>query len=403
MMWFTRGTVPPAARWSAALLIGCGLLAALPVRAMDGNDVQIRGTLDVTESNRGKPLDSNRTNLGFTPFDPYRLRLFLDGQTTPGLQIYTQFLMDDNFSPRVYGAYAMWTPHQDRDLHVLIGKIPWLLGTYAPRTYSDKKPLIGTPLMWYYHTTLRYDAMPPSVDALLAVSGTGQYGTSYAPSQVPRKGVPVLYDACWDVGLALNGSARPFEYAVSMVNGSPSMMESDADNNTGKSFLGRIGLQAGPAIRVGVSASYGPWLSESFNPSLPPGKTANDYHQTAVVGDAELLAGRFEMHAEGVANEWETPTVGNLDVASYYVEGRLGVTAGGWVAARWEQMRFGDVTSSAGVSQPWDYDIDRLETGLGYRFTRGVIGKLVYQRTVTLDPDDVETLQLYAAQMIFSF
>ena len=91
---------------------------------------------------------------------------------------------------------------------MLIGKIPWLLGTYAPRTYSDKKPLIGTPLMWYYHTTLRYDALPPTTDALLAAAGTGQYGTSYAPGQPPRKGIPVLYDACWDVGVALNGSAQ---------------------------------------------------------------------------------------------------------------------------------------------------------------------------------------------------
>jgi hypothetical protein len=117
----------------------------------------------------------------------------------------------------------------------MAGKMPWIIGTYGPRTYSDRKPLIGTPLIYQYHTTLRYDAIPPNADALLAVAGRGQYGVQYGGATSKFRGMPVIYDFCWDAGLAVTGSQSGLEYAVGMINGAPGWMVPSQDNNNGKS------------------------------------------------------------------------------------------------------------------------------------------------------------------------
>ncbi len=101
------------------------------------------------------------------------MRLFANSDLGNGFQVYTQALLSDAAMVRVYGAYVTYTPYPGLDLHVMAGKIPWRIGTYGPRTYSDKKPLIGTPLTYQYHTSLRGDRLVPGADALLSAAGTG--------------------------------------------------------------------------------------------------------------------------------------------------------------------------------------------------------------------------------------
>jgi hypothetical protein len=45
-------------------------------------------------------------------------------------------------------------------------------------------------------------------------------------------------------------------------------------------------------------------------------------------------------------------------------------------------LRFGQVTTSAGLVRPWDDDVERLEAGGGYRVSRDVRVKAVMQRNV---------------------
>src|SRR5262249_27941718 len=179
---------------------------------------------------------------------------------------------------RAIGAYAMYTPREDTDLHVSIGKLPWPIGTWAPRTYSDKNPLIGPPLMYQYHSTLRYDDLPKTVDALVAKAGQGQTGVSYTTTSA-RRGMAVVYDLCWDLGIVAAGSPRPVEYAFGVTTGVPAHMNTVVDENHGKNFLGRVGFVPIPALRVGVSASYGPYVPDAIKSQLPPGAKPTDFNQ----------------------------------------------------------------------------------------------------------------------------
>ena len=387
-----RGLVPAA--------LALSLAVAGTARAAE---VQVHGVLDVVAAERGDAYTTNRLTRGDANFDAYGARLFVNAQVNPRIQVFTQVTLRDASNMYVDGAYVMVTPSAAHDLHVLAGKIPWPLGTYAPRTYSSKNPLIGTPLMYQYHSSLLWYEVVPSTDALIAASGTGQTGVNYF-GYAEGLGMPIVDDSYWDVGVTLVGAQRPFEYALGMTAGTPGWGSTGEDGNAGKTVLGRIGVMPIPAVRLGISGAYGPYLESFLKPSLPPGAAVEDYHQKLAMADLEVQMGLIELRGEAAHNTWESPFVGDLKVGSGYGELKVKLPVGAFVAGRFDVLRFAKVTDSLGGRHPWDTNVTRLESGFGYRFDRDVVAKLVYQQT-TLEHDTAphERLGLYAAQLSVAF
>ena len=371
-----------------------------PARA---SDLDIHGLLDLVPSEHSQAQGLNTLTRGDSPFDAYGVRLFVDGRANDHLAVYSQFVLRDATNPYAEGAYVLWSPSTARDFHVLAGKIPWAIGTYAPRAYSNKNPLIGTPLMYQYHTNLVWYALPPSVDALIAASGTGQYGVNYFGVPMSR-GMAIVDDSYWDVGVTVTGSERPIEYAVGATAGTPGWATPGQDENSGKTVLGRLGLAPFPSLRVGVSGAYGPYLVDGLQSQLPPGKNVNDYHQELGMADAEVLVGHLELRGEGAWNVWQSPTLGDLRVRAGYVEAKYSLPFGAYVAGRFDRMRFAEVTNSTGAKVPWDSNVDRYEVGGGYRFDRNVTLKLVYQSNRTETSDDAyHRVSFFAGQASVAF
>lgn len=394
-------TTPRAWAWPAAAALLA--LAPLDAQALEGTEIRWRGLLDVALAERGTAYQLNVLTRGDANFDAYGMRLFADGQVGERLQVFGQMVLRDKSGIYVEGAYATFTPDLERDLHVLVGKLPWAIGTYAPRSYSNRNPLVGTPLMYQYHTTLSWYSIPANADALLAEAGSGQHGVGYAFGGF---GMPLVDDSYWDVGVTITGSGRPLEYAAGMVMGTPGWGTTDQDDNSGKSFLGRVGLAPMPSLRIGVSAAYGPYLQDALNPSLPAGKHATDYHQRLGMADLEVLAGHVEVRGEAAFNVWETPTVGDLETAGGYVEAKYSFPFGGYLAGRFDAIRFGEITDSGGARRPWDADVTRYEAGFGFRLNRGSIAKLIYQyneMAATAPGGDQTNSSMVAGQLSISF
>lgn len=360
-----------------ACALALALLSPLPARAAD---LKWHGLLDLMVAEHSDAFEYNTLTRGDNPFDPYRLRLFMDAQMDDHVQVLGQVVYDDASGIYVDGAYIIYTPWLERDLRLIAGKQPWPVGTWAPRTYSNKNPLVSAPLMYQYHTTTLWYAVPPTADALLATAGRGQIGVDYFGSPMGI-GMPVIDDSFWDVGITLTGSQRPFEYALGVVAGAPSWGSTVKDDNSGKSVLGRIGFTPSPAVRFGVSASYGPYLHESMNPDMPPGKTVNDYAQQLFMADLEVQVAHVELRAEAMRNTWETPTVGDLDVEGGYAELKYSMSSGIYLAGRWDIQQFGKITNSSGIEHTWDWDVTRVEAGVGYRIARDATAKVIYQWT----------------------
>ena len=379
------------------LLAVAGLFTAMPLYA---SDFRVHGLLDLVAAQRSDTYQLNRLTRGDSQYDPYGLRLFLDGNVNDRLDVFGQVVLRDGANPYVDGAYVSFTPFSGHDTHLLAGKIPWPVGTYGPRTYSNKNPLIATPLMYQYHTTLLWWAIPPSADVLIANSGNGQYNIDYFGFPMGM-GMPVVDDSWWDVGVTAVGSQGPLEYSMGIMAGTPGWGNTVEDENTGKTILGRLGLVPAPGLRFGVSGALGPYLIEDLNGQLAPGQNVNEFRQKIGMVDVEFATGHLELRAEGAWNTWQTPTVGDLDVATGYVEMKYALSFGAFIAGRLDGMRFSDIADSTGVEHTWDSNISRWELGAGYRFDRNILAKLVYQHT-TMEGRDLEP-SLLAAQLGVGF
>jgi hypothetical protein len=186
---------------SAALI-----LAPIALRA----EVRVGGYLDVVAKNSDNQDITNITFKNFSNFHSIRTRLFFDAPVDDKVAVFSQFLMDNNtFS--VYAAYARITGIAGKYLNANIGFIPTTVGSFVAREYSDKNPLVGQPLLYIHHSNFipgRSDSIR-TVDDLLAIR-----------SKRSRFGLPVIYDACWNTGVELYGSAGRFDYSLGVLAGS---------------------------------------------------------------------------------------------------------------------------------------------------------------------------------------
>lgn len=356
-------------------------VSLLAPAAAHATELRAHGLLDLVLSSGDEARYTNLQTQGDSNFDPYRVHLFLDAKVSPTLDVYLETILHEgSFSVVADGAYAQWTPWADRDAHLEAGKVPWPIGTWAARTYSDHNPLVGMPLMYQYHTSLSWSVEPVSIDALVGAAGTGQ--TSLAYSSGFGLGMPVVDDRWWDVGAVVLGSQRPFEYSLGVMQGSPGWPVTAADNTPGETVLGRFGFAPTAGVRVGTSASWGTWMPEWFSYGLPAGHSLRDYHEGLAMADLELSRGPWELRSEGFLKQWETHTTGTLHLHGGYGEARFGLGDGAWLAARYDMIRFANVTTSAGVHRPWDDGVDRFEGGFGYRVNRDVRLKAAWQHDV---------------------
>src|SRR5581483_9799523 len=87
------------------------------------------------------------------------------------------------------------------------------------RTYPSENPLIGYPLAYQYLTSLRPDALPASVDELLAMRGRGWLSSFSLGNLAPEHGVPVANVFRWDTGVQVHAENDRVAATVSATTG----------------------------------------------------------------------------------------------------------------------------------------------------------------------------------------
>lgn len=380
--------------------LAIGLLAAVPARAEDAPRLRVRGLADLVLHNDTHPVELATFDGEGSALESQRLRLFVEGSASPNIDVFTQVIFSQE-SFLLDGAYALVTPWRQRDLHLMAGKIPWPVGTWAPRTYSNKNPLITSPLMYQHHTSLRWDDVPPDAAALLSAAGTGWDGADYGDDS-GAPGMPIVDDYGWDFGVVALGSIAPVEFAAGLTSSAPGWGSPGEDVNDGKAVMGRLGVVPVAGVRLGVSAARGAYLGDWVRRNLPADRTEADYQQTLGMADLSFERGHLDLRGEAYVNEWETPYTGTLRTSGGYAEGRYGFDNGWWLAVRAETMRHSDLSDGV-VTRPWDDEVDRLDGGLGYRISRGAAVKAVWQRTRLHQADGVQSFDLFAGQLSLEF
>lgn len=370
------------------------LLALLTLLASGGLKAQVNvgGLVDVVFKNSDNEDITNVTRRNFSNFHSSRARLFFDAAPAENLEVFTQILVD-NYSFQLYGAYMRFTNIGGSQLNAQIGLIPHPVGSWGPRTYSNINPLIGVPMVYNMHSS--YIPGGPTavrdVDDIIALRDSRS-----------SRGLPVIYDACWNTGAEIYGSSGKLSYSIGLLTGSVSEPTLEQTKDIPQ-VTTHITYNLSSRITIGGSAFIGPYLVEGgFNDSLPVGADHDDYMNGGVGYELHVSGRYFDIYSESFYTYWEHPYLPKLNLYSGYVEGKYKFTPGWYVAGRFGFYEPGKLIDSQGASRNWDYPVKRFEGGIGYHPNRRTTLKLVTQIN-NFELTDAFDSELYALQFAVSF
>jgi hypothetical protein len=344
-----------------------------------------------------------------------RLRLFLDARLGTHLYGFVQGRLDRGFDPRerTFSArldeyFVRYTPLDDPRVNLQVGKFATVFGNWVPRHDSWNNPLINAPLP-YENVTIVADATIPMTPAELLLRRN-------LPDR-KRAWLPVIWGPNYTSGAAIFGHLGRFDYAAEVKNAALSARPHEWDGTvrtwSEPTASGRLGWRPAPPWTLGVSFSSGPYLREEAERGLPADEDTGDFRETVAGADASFAWRHWQLWAEFFAARFEVPSrfpicrgcappVTDADTAAYYLEARYKVTPKLFAALRWNQQLFADVSDGRGGDHPWDRDVWRVDTALGYRFDRHLQAKLQYSYTRQVG-DLQQGEQLVAAQVTVKF
>lgn len=344
------------------------LLVLVPV-AVHAAEVNLRVLADVVVSGDDGLEGLNRMRTQDSYSDFLHTRVFLDAGTER-TAVFAQLVLSDTAveQVRIFGAYIQHQIFEAQELYVQAGKIPNPMGTWGPRTYADHNPLVGLPLGYFWQSGLPVTSVPATIDDLVA---NADQATTY--------GAMMLYDNCWNDGIALVGTRDWLSGELAVTRGAPGNPVSGHAKNDALAVQARVGLAPIPEVEVDLSYGRGAYLNSTASADLGPGQSVNEYMQDIFVGSLHLSRGYFDFHGELFLNHYQTP-LRDAGLGSWSTTGQLEwAFAAGWYAAvRYDLLRFEEVETTAG-KMAWDTDIDRIEGGVGYHFSRNFMVKAVVQ------------------------
>jgi hypothetical protein len=214
------------------------------------------------------------------------------------------------------------------------GLMPHPLGAFASRRYSNRNPLIGVP-----------------------------------------DGYPVQYP----LGVQLSGIRGPIDYRGAVVS-LPVANESyvPAPGTAARPVLG-VGYTPMVGARVGVSATWGPYLDAEMSPALLGGEDWRAYAQRIGALDVRLSRGYLEMHGELAASQHDVrgeDGMRSVNGLTYYAEAKYTLSPRVFVAVRGERNDYAYIVPVADA--PWIASATNMyngEVGAGYRLDPETIVK----------------------------
>jgi len=330
--------------------------------------------------------DYDRGNWPHSPEAAGRLQLFLEGRYRDWLE----YLVEGRLDFTTYGDHGdvgarfeeYWFRAGVPAARLQAGRFSPPLGNFIPRHDPSKNPLTTWPLP--YDLPTAYTNLGNTASSLVMTRDYADVKDWFVP----------VWREVYGTGVQLLGESGAFTYAVALSNSAPGTLPEKWDVESGDYdppnlyLRGSVGLDI--STRLGASWSRGPYEKEDAV-GLPPGRDPGDFSQTLAGLDLEFASGDFDLFAEIFWTEFEAPHVNDLGLWSYYVEGKYTLLPGLFAAARFAQMRFGDVRDPAGESHRWDRDTTRWELGGGYFFTKNLYLKGTGQLNHHLggrEPDD---------------
>ena len=333
------------------------------------------------------------------PFVAGRLRLFTDIFAGDHVYALVELRADRGEAPtdasveaRLEQAFVRLMPWPRASVQLQAGKFALPFGGYARRHHAIDDPFIRPPLAYDYRTLVAPATVPRGQTGFLGWKNE-------APERRPE-GAPPVWNVPYPWGGMLSASVGPLAMRAALASAAASSASEewglDGDRLQSPSFTLGADYQLVPELRLGLAWTRGPYLADIETGNLPQGTSESDFVQELLSAEAVFERGRTTVRGEVFLDRWEVPNLDDdpVDVA-WYAETRYDLTAGLFVAARWNEMRFNDLPLGD-TKEAWDHDVRRIQIGAGYRIVQnsGVRAEYALSRTDGIDPrDDLFALQ----------
>jgi hypothetical protein len=337
-------------------------------------------------------------------FNP-RLTLFADLHFGSHLAGFVQARLDRGFDPgsredgdiRLDEYSLTWTPLDSPVINVRAGKFATVFGNWVPRHLAWDNPFITAPVPYENVAGIADHNAPLSKEAFL---------TRKTIPDKKREWLPLIWGPEYAHGASVFGRIEQFDYAFEIKSASlssrPYAWDARHVDWDAPTVTGRLGYRPNASWNIGTSYSSGAYMLADPNGTLPRGTDRGDFRQDTLGFDASYAHHHFELWGELMLSRFEVPRVGDADTLAYYLEAKYKITESLFVALRWNQQFFDDVSDGRGGSAEWDRDLFRADFAVGYRFNRWLETKLQYSYGQEQGPN-ANGDNLLAAQVTWRF
>lgn len=328
-----------SASWCSAIAMTIALAAGVPVQAQGGLLVQGIADVEGWSTDAGSSLLTR--NNGY-PGTVARVQMWSAVEPWRGVFLFAQGQIEDG-DARAFGEHyteAALTQAgiriaRDRRVVVNVGKMFHPVGAFAPRVFSTRNPLIGVP-------------------------------DSYSP--------------VYPVGALVSGEVGRLDYRVGGVSLPLTHRGYVPTADAALHPVAGLGYTPFTGLRVGATATSGPYLNGDLSSAQTSGQSWRSFHQRQVAADVEYGVGHLDVRGEYDYASYDVPGTTTIIGHAGYIEGRYTVSPRLFVAARGEVNHYPFIRPVAPGS--WiarQTDFSDGETGFGFRITTSTLIKASYR------------------------
>lgn len=219
------------------------------------------------------------------------------------------------------------------------------------------------------------------VDAGIISPIVGMFASRHLSTRNPLIGEPDAYGVVYPTGVRVGGKTDLADYRIGIV----SLPVSNERYMPYPSRRPRVAAGGGitpyTGVRVGVSGTIGPYLSESIDPRALAGRRWSSYEQRVAAADVELSAGYVDLRGE-LAHAWhEVPGHARMvHGAAWYGEGTYAMTPRLFSSLRVEANAYPYLKPIGTLWPASTVKVADAEVGVGYRLAATQTLKLTYRR-----------------------
>lgn len=207
------------------------------------------------------------------------------------------------------------------------------------------------------------------IDAGKMVHPLGAFGARVLSTRNPLIGIPDGYIPVYPLGAMVSGVRGKVDYRAAAITLPPTHRDYVPRPDASLRPLVGVGVTPIVGLRIGASATDGPYLNDELTASQLDGRDWHSYRQRVLATDVQYGFGHFDLRTEFVVATFEVPRSGWIDGQAGYAEARATLTPQVFVAARGEFNRYPfvrPISPTAWIAR--QTELRAVEVGVGYRF-----------------------------------